>query len=163
MKPNKKSNLFTILMFISTAMFSQVAGNLDLGFSTNSGKMSFIGASGTYLHDIDGGFSIGGNFGLRVITTTGIFGVSIPIMANARYYVGGDNYGFYPEALIGFIHYRHTTTGIIKIKYRATPLAFAFGAGYKTEQSIDISARYEGISTSIGTAGLIGLRIGYWF
>lgn len=150
-------------MVISVSTFAQFAGNADLLIPTKSGSKPLLGVSATYLYDIDNGLAIGGNVGVRMSLVSGVRAFQFPFMADVRYYVGGDNYGFYPEALLGFVHSRSSTTGAVKIKASSTNFAYAIGAGYKIDQSIDISARYESITYSIGSSNAIGIRVGFWF
>jgi len=161
----KKNIIFAFLMLISTAMFSQIAGNFDLGIRSDFDDLNSIGVSGTYLYDVDGKLGVGANVGLRFPTASGISGIHIPVLGDVRYYLQGNNQGWYPEVFIGFMHYRHKYK-LFNQSYTsaATNFAFGFGAGYKTSKSIDLSARYETTSNSSGTAkGIFGIRLGYWF
>ena len=85
-------------MLISTAMFSQIAGNFDLGIRSDFDDLNSIGVSGTYLYDVDGKLGVGANVGLRFPTASGISGIHIPVLGDVRYYLQGNK-------LVGILKY----------------------------------------------------------
>ncbi len=156
--------LLVVLTSVSIGSFAQVAINADIVLPTASGSNMYIGASGTYLQDVNSALSIGANLGFRVLLEKNISAYQIPVMVDARYYINNLNNGFYPEALLGFVisHYSISIFGLTSSNTN-TNFALALGAGYKIDDAIDISARFEIIPTKGSNINCLGFRIGYWF
>ena len=164
MKLKKFTILLVVLTFLSIGLFAQFSVNADVVVPTASNSNMYLGISGTYLHDVNGALSIGGNTGFRMLLKQNVTGFQIPIMADVRYYVNSANNGFYPEALIGLMisHYSVSLFGLTSSTTQ-TNFALAFGAGYKIDDAIDISARFEIIPVESRNTNCVGFRVGYWF
>lgn len=164
MKISKIAIPLVVLIMLSIGSSAQVALNADVVIPTQSNSDLFFGVSGTYLHPITDNISVGVNAGFRTQFQENITYFQIPLMVDARYYVNGTNAGFYPEVLMGAVisHYKVSIFGFTSTSNH-THFALALGAGYKLDESIDVSARFEIIPTDGGNYNCIGLRIGYWF
>lgn len=72
--------------------------------------------------------------------------------------------GFYPEVKLGGIFIRSSSTVFgSTIVATSTNFDLGLGLGYKVNDNVDISARYEMIFFSGLTSGYLGARIGYIF
>ncbi len=164
MKISKITISLVALMMLSIGSSAQVAINADVVIPTESNSKIFFGVSGTFLHPINDNISVGVNAGFRTQFQENITYFQIPLMVDARYYVNGTNTGFYPEVLMGAVisHYEFSIFGFTSTNNQ-TNFALGLGAGYKLDESIDISARFEIIPTDGGNYNCIGARIGYWF
>lgn len=162
------------LVIISLCMFLVIGNimaqtvNADLVIPTAEHSKIMLGASGTYIYEVNGGIGMGVNAGIRFSLTSDYTYFQIPIMAVGRYYINGDGNGFFPEAHVGLVHSRLKSditfgSGSGSIKSSSTNFGFSVGAGYKIEDSIEISARYENIMSKNAHSNIIAFRVGYSF
>lgn len=167
----KTFTIFVLLMFIAFGnIMAQATVNADLVIPTAENSKIMIGGSATYIYPIDDAIGIGANAGLRMSLTSDYTHFQIPIMAVGRYYINGDGNGFYPEVHLGLVHSRskYVSTfgsgfGSSTIKSSSTNFGFSIGAGYKIDELIEISARYENIMAENAHSNIIAFRVGYSF
>ncbi len=161
----KTLTIFALLMvFAFGNIIAQATINADLVIPTAENSKPMIGGSATYIYDVDGAIGMGVNAGMRFSLTSDYLHLQIPIMAVGRYYINGDGNGFYPEAHLGLVHSRSRVNVLNStIKSSNTNFGFSVGAGYKIEDLIEISGRYEMIMYKNAHSNLISFRIGYSF
>lgn len=108
----------------------------------------------------------------------------IPIQAGVKYYFADNTNGFYGLALAGVHIYKYTsdhtylqneynfnvTPYTVKevektdnFDYSGTFVSYAVGAGYLINEKIDLSVRYNIISSTGGSSAYLGLRAAYNF
>lgn len=158
-------NLCVSMLFILLVNFgfTQII-NGDFVINTKFRGSPYIGASGGIVKEINDGFCLGGNIGLRFFTGSlnGGTAFQIPVMGEARYFVNGSTDGFYPFANLGFIHHNYKyKSQYITIDYSGTFFSFALGLGIKSN-NLDLSVRYENMQLKIGRIENFGFRLGFW-
>ncbi|WP_207495545.1 outer membrane beta-barrel protein [Aridibaculum aurantiacum] len=154
----------------TTASYAQVGQTtlgvgLDVGVPTGDfNNTQKIGIGGT----ADFGYNVG--TGTALTLTVGYISFSgdevgtfkypavntIPIKAGVRYFVGP---GLYLEPQLGYTSIstpNSNTSGTGGFTYAAK-------AGYRISNSLDLSARYEGISRNNANLNFLGFRLGYNF
>ena len=105
----------------------------------------------------------------------------IPIQAGVKYYFADNTNGFYGLALVGVHIYKYTSDHtymsqdysaypvITEVKktdnfdYSGTFVSYAIGAGYLINEKIDLSVRYNIISSEGSASAYLGIRAAYNF
>ncbi len=152
--------------------------SLGYDFAAND-NLSIIGQAG-YIKIFDkapdGTLAVGESYSTSISL--------IPIQAGVKYYFADNTNGFYGLALAGVHIYKYTwdhTYNTTEIDYTTTPISFkevsktdnfdysgtfvsyAIGAGYLINEKIDLSVRYNIISSTGGSSAYLGLRAAYNF